>query len=49
MDTELERRLDALEKEGLGKSLTRGQIVTFALTCLALPAIVAVLGRGLLG
>ena len=48
MDTELERRLDALEKGGLGKSLTRGQIVAFALTCIVLPAIVAILGRGLL-
>lgn len=48
MDNEHERRLEALEARGLGDALTRSQIVIFAVTCLVLPAVLAVLGRGLL-
>lgn len=47
VDNELERRLEALEKEGLGESLTRGQIGVFAMTCFVLPIVIAILGRGL--
>lgn len=48
MNTELEQRIDALEQQGLGESLTRKQIIIFVATCIVLPAVVAVLGRGLL-
>ena len=48
MDTEHEQRLAALEKSGLGKSLTGKQIIIFTATCFILPIIVGVLGRGLL-
>ena len=47
MDNEYERRLEALESRGLGEPLTRTQIITFAFTCIVLPAVVAILGRGL--
>lgn len=42
--TEHDERLRALETTGLGKSLTRGQIVTFVALCFVLPAIIAIIG-----
>lgn len=41
---ELDERLEELETTGLGKSLTRNQIITFTTLCLLLPAIVAIIG-----
>lgn len=47
-DEEFERRLEALERDGLGTSLSGRQIVVFVGTCFVLPALIAFLGRGLL-
>lgn len=47
-DEEFERRIQALERDGLGQSLSGGQIAAFVGTCFVLPILIAILGRGLL-
>lgn|GEM_PF-5747259 len=42
--TEHDERLRALETSGLGASLTKNQIITFAALCFVLPAIIAIIG-----
>lgn len=47
-DEEFGRRLEALERDGLGSALSGRQIAVFVGTCFVLPAVIALLGRGLM-